>query len=1387
MERFFLLWILLGCAVHGICQPSSLAEKDIVFEHPDPVLGLSQQSINCMIQDSDGFLWIGTWTGLILYDGYTTTVFQSNSSSTSALRSNKITTLFEDRDGYIWVGTMMGGIYKYDKSTHTFTSYQYNPMDGNSLSSNNVWSIVQDSQGKLWIGTENGLNHFDPQTGIAVRFYADPQDSNSQIFNFVTSLYIDHSSNLWVGTERGVSKLDLTDPQMHFERYYYAGDEESAELHNYVYKITSYFDEEDNEIISWSTKKGLKVLEGNRISNYQMEEREAGFNFFRTLYTYQNSGNYLLLGSEMGMSIFDPKRKAFIRFFGNFDKQVNLSHNTVTAVFIDKTGVLWIGTKKGINKFDTYNKNFDLYLTDSFDPTKSIITGIEQSTSGNLWVSTMGGGLYHFNPLTQTLEEGASRFKRYKLKTAVEDDFAAFVQKLYTDSKGNIWIGSAGSGVYMFNEKNIQRRSSSIIDFKNFRMGEGDQRQYLSDNYIMAFWESKDGGIWVGTWSGGINKIMPDGQIVRYQQEAFTQVPIVALYEDNSGFLWIGTRGKGLLKASLKDNAIIEWQTYTSQTSMSISNDFINVIYEDNKGRVWIGTEGGLDYFDRRRNAFKTVEIKDRESPDVVVSLLQDEDGNIWYAHWNGITVLDTNDENYKVINDFDIKDRIQGGFFYNGVSLKDSRGNLYFGGANGFNILYPDKINTNPFQPTIRLRDFRIFNDPIHINTRYHGRPILKKPLSQTEAISLKHFENSLSLEFSALHYSAPEKNKYAYRLKGFEENWKYTDANRRYANYTNLPFGDYVFEVKASNGDGVWTNEVRKLIIHIAPPWYRTWYAIVGYVLMVFMVLYFFRKFIIMRTNYINDIRIERMNRENIEKLNKAKLQFFTNISHEFRTPLTLILGPLEKIMSYGEGETDFKEHLGTINRNAQRLLRLVNQLLDFRKAEAGKLKLRVSEGNIVEFIKELKLSFEGLAERKRIKFDFKASADIILLWFDPDQFEKILYNLLSNAFNHTPEGGTITIGAIASDDTLEIFVEDNGSGIKPENFKSIFKRFNSNDTMSQSTGIGLALTKSLVEMHCGHIKVDSVEHEYSRFTVKLPLGRGHFKDSEIAKTPTAPSFVKGAEEYAEYSQTIASNSTHATGKKILIVEDNAEVRAFIRSIFASNYEILEAENGREGLAVAEAESPEVILSDVMMPGMDGLTFCKHIKENVRTSHIPIILLTARTSLIAQLEGMENGADDYITKPFNAQLLQLKIRNLIESREQFRRLFSDNETLKLEPKKVTLTSADADFIQIALDSIELNMSNSEYSVEEFGKDVGMSRMQLYRKLKALTGMSANEFIRSIRLKRAAQLLSQNQLTVAEVTYEVGFTDLQYFRNCFKKQFGTNPSEYGKTSEKIQ
>lgn len=1386
-RRFIGCLFLLFFSLLSYGQPSQLYQKDIIFEHPDASLGLSEQSVNAILQDQDGLLWIGTWTGLYLYDGYSTTVFQSNNQLPGALKSNKITALFEDKEGNIWVGSMMGGLSKYDKDKNRFKQYRHSAHDPRSISNDNVWSIVQDETGSLWIGTENGLNRFDPDTEEFEHYFSLEDDSASLSYNFITSLYLDSKSKLWIGTEDGVNRLDLADIEGGFTRFLYHQDQKSTHLHNYVYKITSYFDIHENEVICWSSKKGFKMLGENQITNYQIEGKPASFSLFRDIYTYRNQGDYLLLGSEMGLSIFDIHQKDFTSFFGDYNETVNLSHNTVSSIFIDRTGVLWVGTKKGINKFDTYNNNFDLYPTSAFDPNKSIITGIQQTIDSRVWISTMGGGLYNFSRSATGSSTTSDAFQQFRIQSNLENDFSNFIQKLHADKKGNLWLGTAGGGVYRLNVQDISPGSNLISSYNHYTAsGNGSGR--LSDNYIMALADSRDDGIWIGTWSEGLNKITANGEVMIYNHPELMTIPIVFLHEEHDGTLWIGTRGRGLMRGTFENNELVSLDVFRHNSGAGgISNDFINTLFEDSNGKFWIGTEGGLNLFDPQTEEFKLIGLDDQTNSKVIEGILEDSAGNIWLSHWKGISVIDPTREKDLIVNEFDGRDRIQGGFFYNNVCLKDTELNLYFGGANGFNIIYPGMVQKNPFQPQIELRDLKLFNTSISSNYEHNGRVILEQSLSKTKAITLKPFENSLTLEFAAIHFSVPEKNQYAYRLKGFEEEWNITDSERRYATYTNLPSGKYVFQLKASNSDGIWSDDVRELSININPAWYKTTFAFVGYVIILIFILYLFRRFIIIRTNYINNIRLERVNRENMERLNKAKLQFFTNVSHEFRTPLTLILGPLEKIINSGEGGNLLKDQLNIVNRNAQRLLRLVNQLLDFRKVEAGKLKLKVAEGDIVQFLKEVKLSFEGIAQQKNIKLSFKSSSEKIPLYFDKDQFEKIFFNLLSNAFNYTPEGGAIMLEIREEGDKVTIQVEDNGAGINPENFKKIFRRFYSDEeTLHHGIGIGLALTKSLVELHHGKIDVESRINEFTRFSVVLPAGRGHFKPSEIQKEAVDNESVEiyhqlNTEASLLLSSVSAEERSSGKLKKILLVEDNAEVRAYIKSMFFNFYSVLEAENGHDGLTIALRDNPEVIISDVMMPGMDGITFCRKIKENVKTSHIPVILLTARTSLIFKIEGLEMGADDYITKPFNAKELMLKVRNLMQSREVLKKAFRDNTVLSIEPKKVTLSSTDELFIEKVLECIEKNMSNSVFSVEDFGREMGMSRMQLYRKLKALTGLSANEFIRSIRLKRAAQLLKQSQMSVAEVTYEVGFTDLQYFRTCFKKQFNINPSEFSK------
>lgn len=1378
--RFYCFILTFFFAVDfATAQPEDLRNKNIVFDQLLQDQSLSQSSINCILQDRDGFIWVGTWSGLIRYDGYNTTIFHSENLP-GKIRSNKILAIYEDRTGFLWIGTHMGGLFRYDKHKNVFKHFKNKPNDITSLNNNNVWAIQEDADGNLWVGTEEGLNILQPGDSTFLRISRFNAPSLS--YDFVTDMVLSSDNELWIATEFGLNKLIVSaskdKKEYSFERYVYQEEIPSISLHNYIYQLEELM--VDGRSTLWlSTKKGLKTLARDTLKNYVLEDRPLSHSFFRSLMAVNGKEPFLMVGSESGISFFDPLKKEFDEI-SNPDNSLNISHGSVTSLYMDNGGVLWAGTKKGLNKFDSYTKDFESFKTSQFDKTKSIITGIQVSTTGGYWISTIGGGLFKY--------DGINSFQKYKI-SVTGNDFTDFVQTLYSDGKGNVWVGTAGAGVYHFDETKILKEGE-ITHYTRFYTG---SQTALQDDYIMSLDGDHDGNVFIGTWSGGLSKITANLEVINYDHPALVTAPLVVLYADHSGFVWIGTRGNGFyrFKENLSGFDLEHFRTDNSDSH--ISNNFINAIYEDHAGMLWIATDNGLNSFDRRSKTFQKHELDGGPSNNVIASIQEDNFGKLWLAHWNGLSVIDPANPDW--VRNFDSNDRIMGGFFYNNVCLKNEEGHLYFAGSEGFNRIDPGSIIRNPRTYPLVFTNFELFGKAVPYGEEINGRVLLDNPLQNDARIALKYFENSIAFEFASLDYAAPEKIRYAYMLEGFTDEWSYISSDRRYANYTNLNSGNYIFKVRATSTDGVWSEVVSKVFITIHPPWWKSLWAFGVYVLITIGVLYGFRKLILIRANFMHDIKLERLQRENLEKLNKAKLQFFTNVSHEFRTPLTLILGPVQSLLESSELGKSVRDHILSISNNSHRLLRLVNQLLDFRKAESGNMELKVSEGNLARFVKEIKLSFADLAEKMGIDLRFETSSDVIKVWFDRDHFEKIMFNLLSNAFKHTPEGGKICITLKEANDHVTLTVQDNGSGIKQEHFDNLFQTFFSydEDRHHTGTGIGLALTKSLVDMHHGVIEVNTEEGKFTQFVITLKKGSSHFDSSEIQHFSDDletmdhyPSLLQVELDEIPFEQTEEATELDPDVPKLLIVEDNIQVRLYIKSIFKNQYTMLEAANGEEGLHLAKNMIPDVIISDIMMPVMDGITLCKKLKSGKETSHIPVILLTARTSLIFKVEGLETGADDYVSKPFNPTVLELKVRNLIRMRAKLHDFFNDNRKLVVEPTQIELASTDELFVQQVLESVENNIGNSEYSIDMLCHDVAMSRTQLYRKLKAITGLSANEFIRSIRLKRAAQLLSQTQLTVAEVTYEVGFSDLPYFRECFKKMFGVNPSEYAEYSSKI-
>ena len=745
------------------------------------------------------------------------------------------------------------------------------------------------------------------------------------------------------------------------------------------------------------------------------------------------------------------------------------------------------------------------------------------------------------------------------------------------------------------------------------------------------------------------------------------------------------------------------------------------------------------------------------------------------------------------------MSDGLQSNSFMWDASFRGSDGQLFFGGVNGLNAFFPEDIIENKDLPKVCISKLIINNQNVQIGDAFHGKVILEKGISYTEEITLSHRDPVFSLEFTAMDNVNPAEVQYQYKLEGFDNDWILTGAEERSVRYTNLNAGSYIFQVKASNSDGAWNEFPAMLGIIILPPWWKSWWAITTYVGIFILLLIAFRKFILVRAQLIHEAKMEHLEREKTEEMYQMKLRFFTNISHEFRTPLTLILGPLQKIIKDLGDDRRFSRQITTIRRNSDRLFRLIDQVIEFRRIETNKIKLNAAEGDIVKFLRELTDSFEDIACERSISLDFNSDLEACEIWYDENKVDKIVYNLLSNAFKFTPDKGSISVNFSLArqldlvEKYVEISIEDNGIGISEEDLQHIFDRYfrveNPDSFVQTGSGIGLALTRELTELHSGKIEVTSRLGKGTSIRVLLPLGKDHLSADEIVEKDetrkgqpvSLKHFVlKDEQEYIDKYDPVQPQLDHSDRLILLIVDDDRELREFFKTNFSPTYIVIEAENGKEGFGMALKNNPDIIISDIMMPVMDGIELCRKLKTDIKTSHIPIILLTAKAGIESRIEGLDTGADAYIAKPFTIKLIEVQISNIIENRKNLRKKFS--KELVLQPSEIAITPIDADFLQKTIGIVEEHMSDTGFSVDSFIKEIGMSRSRMHRKIKALTSQSTSEFIRTIRLKRAVSLLEKSQLSIEEISYAVGFSSTAYFTKCFRIQFGVPPSEYAKS-----
>ncbi|MBE0571538.1 MAG: response regulator [Ignavibacteriaceae bacterium] len=1353
-------------------------QRDIQFEHLTVDDGLSSNTVFSIIQDSKGFLWIGTYDGLNRYDGYEFKVYKNLPEDSTSISDNMIRVLHEDKYGNIWVGCGWGGgLNKFSRETEKFVRYLHDPNNSLSISSNIIYAICLDKSGNLWIGTNGGgLDYFDQETEKFYNYKSDHNNPHSISSNSISALHVDRNGILWVGTSSsGLNKFDQQKKQF---THYKVSDDPSSISGN---QISSIYENPAGFLWIGTRDGGVNKFDpySNKFQHYTYDSRNSNsLNSNDAWVVFEDSQGLIWIGNfNGGLNLFDNRTETFKLFSKNFNDSRSLTDDVINSIYEDKSGVIWLGTwSGGINKYDRKKEKFFTYshipgnLNSLID---NYVTAIYKDKYDELWVGT-GNGLTRIN-------EKENKFTNYQNNPNNPGSISSSViNSICEDKEGRLWIATDDAGINYFDrEKN---------KFKQFRNDPGNPNSLLNDRVSQIFCDSH-GDLWIGFPSRMDKLKRGESDFIHYTYDAsnpksISSQIIFTFYEDRNHNLWIGTHVDGLMLYNRKTDDFTFYRQDANNLRTSLSHDAVSSICEDEDGILWVGTSGaGINRFDRTKNQFKHYRKKDGLANDVVNGILSDKKGNLWISTGKGISRFNIKTESF---TNYVSKDGLQGSEFNSRAFFKTPDGGMYFGGTNGLSRFHPDEIIDNNFIPPIFITNFQILHKPVSVGfDSSWDKVILAESITESKEIVLSHNENILSFEIAALDFHSPEKNQYEYILEGFDKHWIRTDAKNRNITYTNLDPGEYTLRVKGSNNDNVWNEEGTSLSIIIRPPWWATWWSYILYGFVIMILFSGSTRFYLNRQRLRSQLQLEQEHAKKLEDVDKIKSNFYANISHEFRTPLMLILGPLEKIVPK-LGDEDSKKQVGLIKGNARRLLTLINQLLDLTKIEAGRLKLSTSQGNIAQFVKGLTLEFESIAEQRDISLKVIIEKEDVEAYFDKEKLEKIITNLLSNAFKFTPAGGRITVKVSETQSNqVEIIIRDSGIGIPKSELTKIFDRFyqvdGSHTREHEGTGIGLALTKELVELHKGQLFVDSVEGHWTEVKINLPLGKDHLRDDEIIMPDDFE--MQKIDLVDEYAKTDSESEDMLAEQLIdktivLVVEDNADVREYIKDALKDSFHIEEAANGEQGLRKAEKCIPDLIVSDIMMPKMDGYEMTRSIRQNNKTSHIPIILLTAKSDKDSKLEGLGLGADDYLIKPFDSDELLARIKNLIETRRFLQEKFGSGTTITEKVEKAKLSCLDEQFMNRIMLVIDEHLAEEEFSIEEFGKDVGMSRSQIHRKLKALTGKSTSMYLRTVRLAKAKQMLAEKIGNISEISYKVGFSSPAYFSRCFKEEFGHAPSE---------
>ena len=1356
------LFYTVFCFLLFVISPYSLDAQysKMRFNYLTPDDGLYSDHIYAFCRDYKGCIWIGTVDfGLNKWDGNKISGYRYKKGEKGSLSHDGISCIFEDSKKNLWVGTF-NGLNLYNRNEESFTVF-LNDSDDIISENNTINAIFEDRKGNIWIATGDGLKKWIKEENRFLTYHIQSKDYSAKR---IMSVVEDSNGSLWVATyARGIYKFD---PKKESFTVY---DDPTIDFGNIDPLKDLCIDKHDNLWIACNSGGLISFTPSTcKFEQYGAKGDHKGTNSKLLRKIIEEDDRYMLIATDHGgINRFDRINRTFEYITYEENKENGLNSNGLWTIYKDPEGILWVGTSSGgVNYYNPKKDLFKTFRHNSGNPGSlcyNAVLSMFEDSEGLIWIGTNGGGLSIFDPKTE-------RFKNYKHDPANPNSLGSnVILSITEDKEHNIWLGTWGNGLNCYNKKTGK--------FIHYVHNENDKTS-LKTNIVWYILPDQNGNIWVSIPDGidifdknkgVIKEFRPDSK----NKHALSHHTINAIYKDYDQNIWICTQN-GINLYDAKSNSFIVFKNFPDNSIISF--------LKDKEGCFWVGSnKKGLYHFKLDGTIIDTFRFSQGEYDSKVSGILEDNKFNLWLSTDDGLIKFNKKNKSFKR---YSTSDGLQGRLFSMGL-LKSHTGQMYFGGYNGFSTFHADSLKKdNDYIPVISLTDFQIFNKPVSIGAE--GSP-LKKSISETEEITLSYRQSTFSFEFTAISLTHPEKQLYAYKMEGYEKEWNYTTADRRYVTYTNLDAGSYIFRVKGSNNDGVWNQTGISLKINILPPWWRTWWAYSLYLLVFVAIIYFVVKYILTQ----NQLALARMEANKLHEIDQLKLNVFTNISHEFRTPLTLIMGPLEKFIKDENASGLDKSLLNLMYRNSQRLMRLINQLLDFRKLEAGQLKLNLTHDDIIIFIVNIAETFKQYAEKRNIKYQIVHEVESLQNLFDPDKLDKILYNLLSNAFNYTPDNGEITIAVETINDGITDFVEikvkDNGIGIPKEALSSVFNIFyqveGNAPIKAEGTGIGLSLVKELVNLHNGHIYVESEVGKGSIFTVQIPLNIKQQPTSPQAITKAGNIFItsKLSSESIKADENL-NNSNENRGDDdtniVLIIEDNDDLREYLEIELSPFYRVIKAKDGLGGMNEAIENIPDIIISDIMMPGIDGIELCNRLKANAHTCHIPIILLTARQSLEHKIEGIESGADDYITKPFSAQFLLARIKNLIFSRQRLKDYFNKtiitSDTIEFKVNK-----SDENFINRTQQTIENNYHKPDFDIEEFASLMNMSSRQLFRKIKALTNQTPNALIVNCRMRHASELLIEGSATVYEIAYATGFTDPSYFTKVFVNQFGIIPSSY--------